>query len=150
MLFLPYFQCYFYHIFNAIFTIFSMHILPLKNVLLKITLEDFKNNFWRSILKIYLMVSPYRWRCLYISPYWRSFSKIIFFQIFKKNLEIIFLFLFFFKKKYFSIFKILRIDLQNDFWEKKVFVSSEIRTCDPWLASSALCLCATWLVMKGR
>jgi hypothetical protein len=45
MLFLPYFQCYFYYIFNAIFTIFSMHILPLKNVLLKITLEDFRNHF---------------------------------------------------------------------------------------------------------
>ena len=73
MLFLSCFQCYFYHIFNTIFTIFSMHILPWKNVLLKINLEDFKNHFWiLNMLNINLMVSPYRWRCMYNSPYWRS------------------------------------------------------------------------------
>ena len=126
-----------------------MQILPLKNVLSKIKLEDCKNHFWRSILKIYLMVSPYRWRCMYFSPYWRSILKIIFFRSSKKIL--IFFFNFFFSIFFFNfffIFTIFSIDLQNDFWEKKKLVISEIRTCDPWLTSSPLCLCATGLLWK--
>ena len=48
MLLLPWFQCYFYHIFNEHFTS--------KNVLLKITLEDYKNRFWiLNIPSIYLI-----------------------------------------------------------------------------------------------
>ena len=95
-----------------------MQILPLKSVLFKINLEDCKNHFWRSILKIYLMVSPYRWRCMYFPPYWRSILKIIFFRSSKKIL-IFFFFKIFFFNFFFFISTIFRIDLQNDFWEKK-------------------------------
>ena len=72
-----------------------------------------------------------------------------FFQIFKKNLEFIFYFIIFFKKNCFTFLKSSEWIFKMIF-EKKVFVSSEIRTCDPWLTSSALCLCATWCVMKVK
>ena len=131
MLFLPCFQCYFYHIFNTIFTIFSMHILPRKNVLLKITLEDFKNHFWiLKMLNINLMVSPYRWRCMYNSPYWRSIFKIPFFQIFKKIFDLCifffhFFFHFFFQKNIFLHFQNLQNRSLKWFLGKKSF-------CQQW------------------
>jgi hypothetical protein len=111
---------------------------------LKIVKIIFEDLFWRLPYGF-----PYRWHCMYFSPYWRSILKIIFFRSSKKIL--IFFFNFFFSIFFFNfffIFTIISIDLQNDFWEKKKLVISEIRTCDPWLTSSPLCLCATGLLWK--
>ena len=127
---------------------FSMQILHLKNVFLKINLEDckitFEDFFWRSTLCFSLKMALH----VFFSILKINF-KDHYLQIFKKNLQFFFNFFFsnFFFQIFFYIFKIFRMNLQNDSWEKKI-VSSEIRTWDPWLASSTLCHSATRFGVK--
>ena len=126
-----------------------MQILPLKNVLFEINLEDCKNHFWRSILKIALWFSLQMALHVFFSILKINFKDHFFSDLQKKSWFFFFNFFFsIFFFNFFFIFTIFSIDLQNDFWEKKKLVISEIRTCDPWLTSSPLCLCATGLLWK--
>jgi len=125
-----------------------MQILPLKNVLFEINLEDCKNHFWRSILKIALWFSLQMALHVFFSILKINF-KDHFFQIFKKNLDFFFQFFFFnFFFQFFFHFHNLQYRYSKWFLREKKIVISEIRTCDPWLTSSPLCLCATGLLWK--
>ena len=82
---------------------------------LKIVKIKFEDLFWRSTLW-----SSYRWRCMYFSLYWRSILKIIIFRSSKKSSIYFFYLIFFLKFFFFYIFKIFRMNLQNDSWNKKL------------------------------
>ena len=98
---------------------FSMQILHLKNVIFKINFEDCKDHFWRFILKIYFMVILQMALHVFFSILKINF-KDHYFQIFKKIFNFFFYLIFFFEFFFFYIFKIFRMNLQNDSWKKKL------------------------------
>ena len=95
---------------------FSMQILHLKNVIFKINFEDCKDHFWRFILKIYFMVILQMALHVFFSILKINFED-HYFQIFKKNLQFIFLIFFF---KFFSLhFQNLQNESSKWFLRKK-------------------------------
>ena len=125
---------------------FSMQILHLKNVFLKINLEDckitFEDFFWRSTLCFSLKMALH----VFFSILKINF-KDHYLQIFKKNLQFFF-FIFFFSKFFFTFSKssewIFKMILE------KKFGISEIWTWDPWQVLHSATLLPGLLWKKGK